>query len=282
MMMKILGVVTSYYPKFDELERNILSYLSSLDHLIIWENTLKEDSQISQLVARIGNSKIEIRTTGQNEYLAFPINTCIKWAEENGYSHILTMDQDSFFPEGDFTRFIEIIKNNMDNNIAIFTPVMNFDRKLSGTIVEVENAITSGSIYPIDIFNKVGAFREDFLIYMIDIEFGIRVRKKGFKITCLPEVVLIHHIGYAKKSRMGLLINYYSAQSTYYIIRNIMLTWKLYPDQFSIRDRFNFFKYKIVFRTIKIVFEPDKLLKLKAIYLGFFHGLVNKSGRCKI
>jgi rhamnosyltransferase len=281
-MVKVLGVVTSFYPNIEELERNINSYLPWIEHLIIWENTLKEDSRINQLTAKLQTSKAEVRTTGQNEFHASPFNQCIRWAEGNGYTHMLTMDQDSFFTGEDFAKLIEFVENNKDNNIAVFTAAKNIDKKLNGDIVEVENAATSGTIYSIDVFRKVGFFREDFLIYMVDIEFGIRVCENGFKIACLPEIVLNHNAGYAKKSKMGLLIDYYSAQSTYYIIRNTLLTWKLYPNKFPLRERINFFRYKIIYRTIKIVFEPDKIQKLKAIYTGLYHGLIGKAGRYNI
>jgi Predicted glycosyltransferases len=281
-MLKFAGVVSSFYPDLDELERNIKTYLLWLDHLVIWENTPAEDSIISQLIDRLQSNKVEVRTTGQNEFLAYPINECIRWAEKSGYTHLLTMDQDSFFTDDKFELFCKVIENNQDSNIAIFAAAKNVDPKLTGTMVEVKNAITSGAVYPVSIFEKTGFFREDFLIYMIDIEFSIRVREMGFKIVCLPEVVLNHQGGYAQKSKLGLLINHYSAQSTYYIIRNTILTWKLFPEQFPLIERINFFRYKIVYRTIKIVFETNKIQKLKAIYIGLIHGLFGKAGQYSI
>lgn len=281
-MIKVLGVVTSFYPDLKELERNIYTYLPWIDYLIIWENTLKKDSQVNRITARFGNAQIEVRTTGQNEFHASPFNQCIHWGKENGYTHLLTMDQDSFFEREDFSKLINFVENNRDNNIAVFTAAKNIDKKLYGDVAEVENAATSGTIYSMDVFEKVGFFRDDFLIYMVDIEFGIRLRAKGYKILCLPGVKLNHNAGYAKRSKLGLLIDYYSAQSTYYIIRNTLLTWKLYPGKFPLHERINFFRYKIVYRTFKMVFEPHRIQKLKAIYIGLYHGLTGKAGRYEI
>ncbi len=37
--MKLLGIVVLFHPKKDEVIRNISSYLSGLDALILWDNT---------------------------------------------------------------------------------------------------------------------------------------------------------------------------------------------------------------------------------------------------
>ena len=64
--MKILAILTSFHPEIDALERNIRSFLDSVDCLIIWENTPKEKSYINTLTDKIGSDKIIIRTTGKN------------------------------------------------------------------------------------------------------------------------------------------------------------------------------------------------------------------------
>ncbi len=78
--MKILGVISSFYPDIIELERNINSFLPEIDHLILWENTPKEKSYIQQLIERLKSTKVEVRTTGENEYLAVPFNMCPQFA----------------------------------------------------------------------------------------------------------------------------------------------------------------------------------------------------------
>ncbi|VBB45114.1 conserved hypothetical protein [uncultured Paludibacter sp.] len=285
--MKVLGIVSVFYPDLSDLERNIKSYLSELDYLILWDNTPASATELTRLTEKLNNPKIEIRTTGKNEYLAYPFNECIKWAKENSFTHILTMDQDSFFEEKDFSRFISDVANNSDDNkIMIYTSCNDEKEKTINTneikFQEVELAITSGSIYKMEVFDKIGYFREDYLIYMIDIEFSMRVRKNGYKIVRFPHIILNHQSGYASKNNLGFLINNYSAQSTYYIIRNVILNWKLYPKNYSLKDKLKFLKYKIGYRTLKIVFETNPFLKLKAIYVALFHGLVGKSGEYEI
>jgi len=276
--MKIIGIVSSYFSDIIEFERNINSYISGLDYLIIWENTPNEKSQVKQLVEKFNSTKIEVRTTHKNEFLAYPFNTCIKWAEQNGFTHVITLDQDSYFNDGDFNLFLNQIENEKSEKIAIYTPSININKNDSNKIEKIKFAFTSGSVHPINIFKKVGYFREDFLIYAIDVEFSFRVRENEYTIIRYPNVILNHTMGYAKKNKLGLLINNYSAISTYFIIRNTLIMWKDYPNEFSRFDKNSFVKYKIIYRLLKLVFESNRLLKIKAILVGTYHGLIRRAG----
>jgi len=280
--MKLLGIVTAYHPTIEELIRNINTYISGIDQLIIWDNTPGGSSSLDNALKSINNPKIIIRRSGNNDFLAKPFNICIKEGIDNGYTHILTMDQDSYFETTGFSEFVSKVKANTDSSTMVFCPAKTENKLIDSDEMEVDNTITSGTIYKVEVFEKIGYFREDFLIYMIDIEFGMRAKKYGYKILCYPRILLNHFTGYARKNKLGCRIDNYSPQSTYYIIRNVMLNWKLYPKEFSCRTKMRFFKYKIGYRTAKLPFEANSILKLKAVYIAFFHGLIGKSGRYDI
>jgi len=278
MTIKIVGVITSFYPEIDELERNINSFLPYIDRLIIWENTPMEASVIDKLLTRLNNEKVEVKTTGKNEYLSKPFNICFQWAKKQGYTHVLTMDQDSRFEPDQFPVYLNSIRNCTDNSIAVFAPnAENFDQ--SQELLELKGVITSGSVYVLQVFDDSLMFNEDFLIYMVDAEYCIRARLKGYKIICFTKIHLIHNMGYAEKSKLGLVINNYSAQSTYYIIRNVILTWKLHPDYMNRKAKCGFYRYKVFYRLGKIIFEKNAILKCKAILLALIHGHLSKGGR---
>ena len=280
-MKKTVGVVSAFYPDIQELAKNINSYLPALNHLIIVENTPADNSEIEQILLLIDSQKVQICKTGKNEGLAKPFNNAVQWAEENDYDFLLTMDQDSYFADGHFENYLDFVKNKKDTSIAIYSPARTTGEK-SPDVVDVDSAISSGSIYPVSIFQIVGRFREDYFIYMVDIEFCIRVKQKGYRIVSLNAIELNHQEGYAEKSKLGLTINNYSAQSSYYIVRNVLLTWKSYPYNYPCSIRIHFIWYKIIFRTLKIIFETNRISKLKALYLGLIHGIRGKSGEYKL
>jgi rhamnosyltransferase len=278
-MFKIIGIVTSYYPNLDDLEKNIRSYLAWIDRLIIWENTPNEKSIIGQLIDRLQNDKVEVRTTGKNEYLANPFNQCIRWAQKEGYTHLLTMDQDSCFAPNHFEQYIELIKSHQNSNIAAFGPRIHFNENSSDGIEEVSHVIISGAVFPIDSLFVVGLFNEDLAIDVIDMEYCFRAREKGYKVMHINSVYLEHNLGYRHKHWTGITLSPYSAQRTYYYIRNTLWLWKHFPDTAQKQERRNFIRYKIIYRTLKIGFEPDAFQKLLAIYTAIWHVYTGRLGQ---
>lgn len=278
-MAKTLGVVTSYYPDIQELAANIQSYLPYLDQLIIWENTPARDSEIKNIVNYIDSDKVEIHTTGANEGLGKPFNEAAHLALVAEFDYLLTMDQDSRFHNDDFKLYLQLVDNKKDDSISAFAPNRSMIPEKSNDFFEIRSVISSGAIYPVSVFRKIGFFRDDFFMYMIDIEFCFRASNAGLRSYCVLPVQLHHAEGYKVKNRWGLIINNYSAQSTYYIIRNTILTWKLYPKMTSEREKVSFYKYKMFYRILKLIFENDRFRKFKAIIMGYLHGYFSKSGK---
>jgi rhamnosyltransferase len=278
-MFKIIGIVTSYYPNLIDLEKNITSYLAWIDRLIIWENTPKEDSNIERLITQLNNDKIEVRSTGVNEYLANPFNQCIIWAQKEGYTHLLTMDQDSCFAPNHFEQYIESIKHNQNSNVAVFGPSIHFNANSSDRFEEVSHVIISGAVFPIDSLSVVGFFNEDLVIDVIDMEYCFRARKKGYKVIRINSVYLEHSLGYRHKHWTGITLSPYSAQRTYYYIRNTLWLWKQFPCNYEKRERQSFIRYKIIYRTLKIGFEPDAFRKLLALYTAIWHVYKERLGK---
>lgn len=281
-MKKIIGVVSIYYPDIDEIIKNIQTYLFQLDKLIIWDNTPNGDKNVMKIKELIESDKIELKGTGKNEGLGKPFNEAVCWAQQNDFDYLLTMDQDSCFNNQNFKEYLDFVENDNNENIAVYSPNRDIIPIQSKNFVEVRTAISSGAIYPVRLFEKIGLFREDFFLYMIDIEFCLRAKTNNLLTVCLPTIRLQHREGYAKMSNMGFSVNHYSAQSTYYIIRNSILTWKLYPEFTNKKDRYYFYKYKILYRFLKIIFEKQSLLKVKALILGLIHGYKFKSGKYEL
>lgn len=275
--MKLIAVVTEYFCDINELSRNINSYINAVDKLVIWVNTPGADA-VNEISEHFDNPKIEVISTGENEYLAKPFNQIIGTYSVEGFTHLLTMDQDSFFAENAASLLRQKIASDSTVNTGIYIPFVDLGGGEKPFTDEIKFAYTSGSVFPLSVFAKCGYFREDLAMYTVDIEFSFRVRKQGFKITRYSDVILHHKMGYAKKNKLGFVVNNYSASSTYYILRNTILLWKEYPSEFTKRDKYFLLKYKVLFRLLKLIFEDNRIKKTKAILLGLIHGLFNRSG----
>jgi hypothetical protein len=273
--MKLLAIVITYFPDVEELRRNILQYIEQVDKLIIWENTPKDFASEYKIELPQYPEKIIVNGTGKNEFIAYPLNKTIKWAKTEGFTHLLTMDQDSCFEEGVFKKYVQTIAATEASDIGIWGANPNNMYNAETPILEVPQCITSGTIYPLSVFDKIGLFREDFAIYVVDIEFGIRARKYGYKTVVVPAATLRHTFGRPTKTIFGYTSSNYSPFITYLIIRNTIVTWIEYPDHFKVRK--GFIQYTILYRILAIILhEKQKWKKLKAIAWGICDGIRRK------
>ena len=116
--IKILGVVITYYPNIEETKRNIEQFIEDIDLLIIWENTPLAERTQYKIELTGYEDKIIYKGTDLNMFIAYPLNQAVSYGRENGFTHILTMDQDSFFEVNHFVKYKGIACSF--NNIGYF------------------------------------------------------------------------------------------------------------------------------------------------------------------
>ncbi len=277
--MKILGIVILFHPA-DSVINNIESYSSALDKLIIWDNTPNHNTH--QFASSI-SCEVMVWGEGKNVGLGKPMNMAARYAQENGYDYLLTMDQDSCFDKEEFNRYKNWAYSL--NKMAILSPNYRLNGELlhdpRNMIVETDVTMTSGSIYPVGLFNKIGFFRDDFFIDSIDTEYSLRAFHEGIPTIINTSVVLNHGWGYRGEERMVLFgirftPNNYSAVRTYYIIRNGLITKKSYPNSSNWKTFMRYWVYKRM--VLVLLFEKEKWRKLKAIFWGVVDGINNVTG----
>lgn len=279
--MKILGVVVLYYPD-EKVHSNILSYLKWLDGLIIWENTPRKDSQSTPLASA---NNVYLMGVGDNMGIGYALNEAISFAQKNAYTHLLTMDQDSSFGESTFKKYKKIVSQTNCNEIACFSVVYDNMIEINSKEVfeDIDFAITSGSIYPISIFNDLGLFRADYFIDSVDTEFCLRAKISNKRIVRLPSIYMNHKIGYMTYysflwGKLG--TPNYSAIRTYYMIRNLILLSKEYnPIPSEIKSSIKYLLFNRLLRIILV--EKDKKMKIKLIFKGLLDGLNRRTGKLK-
>lgn len=272
--MRLIAAVITYYPDICDTIKNIEQYIGHVDALIIWENTPEKDRQKYSINLPQYGDKIIYMGTGKNEGIGYPLNRIVEYSKKEGYTHLLTMDQDSLFV--DFEKYKKAVYENNENpNIGIFAPNVNSQLKSDKDIVKVIEAITSGTIYKLSIFCGDLYFREDFFIDMVDNEFCYNAYRRGIHTGILTNCHLQQKFGNTKKYPLGINNLNYSAFRVYHIIRNYIITWKEYPD--LIPNKRHFITKMIFNRSLKIIMlESNKLQKFKAMYWGIKDGLAGR------
>ncbi len=274
---RLLGIVIIYYPKI-EIIKNIESYLCVVEKLIIWDNTPNGFNDFDLP----NNGKIEIIGDKVNRGIGIPLNIAVEIAKKEGYTHVLSMDQDSYFEYGECSVYWTAILEKGD--IAIYSPNYCIDNNAlfaqKQFFTEVEKSMTSGSIYPVNLFEIIGVFRDDLFIDLIDTEISLRAKRHNIKTWVYTPVCLNHKLG--NKGRICKLLwkqfnsNEYSPLRTYYIVRNGIIVKKEYPLA-TCWD--SYFSHWIYNRLLLIVFfENQKFKKIRCLFMGVFHGLVGRTG----
>jgi len=266
--MKLLAVTITFHPDINLLANNISRYLGCVEHLIIWDNGGDYD-QLAQM--KLGD-KTEIMGVGKNVGIAYAANRAVEWGIKHGYSHILTMDQDSTWDN--FESYRDHIINSSQEGVAMYSPTI----RIGSVTVDFKgiSCFTSGAVMPLDIFKELGLYREDYEIDNVDTEFCYRCRAAGYKIEFLPDI-LFHELGHPKIIWGNRVAFNYSPYRLYHITRNELKIWKDYRNVPIAKVLPKFYKvnYRILLLANNIILgESNKIQKLKAIAKGYWEGII--------
>ena len=229
--IKLAGMVTLYNPT-DEDIKNIDSYLNDIDVLYVIDNTEGKDNK-----DRLPKSKkIEYIFKNENIGVASALNIAAKKALDDGYKYLLTMDQDTNIRKGVIKGLIQDIETHDMTKIGIVTPwheTKLLDKKPKEKYDDPHDVMTSGNILNLEIWKKIGGFKDFFFIDGIDIEYCMNLHKNGYTILRDNDLIIDHNLGdlFYKNvfGRLYLCTNH-SAMRRYYIMRNYHYIFDMYKD----------------------------------------------------
>lgn len=270
---KLAIVVVCFHPRQD-LKHNILSYCQMSDMLILWNNSPNDESFLEDLADL---KSIIFLKSNKNEGLAFAYNRAYEMAIASGCTHLMTMDQDSYFENAqEYRRCIEEKVN--EGFQGMFAPVINGSNILN-RFRFIPHAAQSGCVFPCAMIEKVGMFREDFFIGMVDVEMQLRAAQFGYRIMEVGAVNMHHQIGSERQVRIfGKVIspNDYGPMRNYYDSRNRILMWHEFPDDFSFGAKMTFLLGRLKQCAKIFLVGENKWQRIKAIMRGTWNGLTNR------
>lgn len=275
--MKLAAVVISFGYSNEQLYENVKKYIEYVDLMIIWDNTLLVNKKLTKTFWKSKHPNIVILSTGKNEGIGYALNRSIEFAEKKGYTHLLTMDQDSIWP--DFESYKNAVSLDKEIDIAIYAPTIK--NQIGDIVIKCNKndlyAITSGSILDLKKIKIIGLFNEKFFIDEVDNEYCVRVLKKGFHIKVFEDKYLYQQFGDASGSIFfQKLTSHYSPFRTFFQVRNRIWMLRLYMNVLP----FKYHAWTILITIIKrsfviLIYEKDKGKKLNAIRKGIIAGICN-------
>ena len=283
--MKIAAVVILYNPT-DEVVKNIHSYLGAIDKLYIIDNSTEPASKIRTSFP--GKENVVYLHDGENKGIASRLNQVIKMAKNDGYDWLLTMDQDSLFPDEMFTNYLNcVIKFEKKEKVSMFG--INHSEKITTgdfcNAVLVKHLITSGSILNLKAESAIGEFDENLFIDEVDFEYCLRSILHGFQIIQFTNMFLAHNLGETvnrrsfKTTKLSSRV-LHSPQRLYYMTRNLLYVEAKYKSRFpaEIKER-----RKMLLNRIKnnVLYQKQRFTVLKFFIKGFSDYRKKRMGKLK-
>lgn len=262
--MELAGVVVLYNPSNIQI-KNIENSLSFLDKIYVIDNSIA--------IHNVYNSKkIIYYSQNENMGIAKALNIGCELAIQDGFKWVLTMDQDSVFKKETIAELCDYIENNETEKTYIVSPWLNtrlLDCKPTEKISHPTDVMTSGSIMNLELYKKIGGFKEWLFIDGVDIAYCYDANRMGYHIDRLNNVDIDHSLGDIKIYKLfwkKFLCTNHNYIRKYYMQRNYCYLREEYKY-----DGYDFDNMPIAFKGIIfriILFENDKIRKIRNVIRG--------------
>ncbi len=278
--MKILAGIVLFNPDIERLKQNAAAILPQVDCLLAVDNGSTNLEEIEKALP----DSVRYLENGRNMGIAAALNSILHFAEENNYDWFITLDQDSVCEAG----LIENYKQHIALPSAAVLSCTIVDRNIKAMsnrtaeqqTVEIKECITSASFCNTKALTAVGGFDEEMFIDSVDFDLCLNLRKHGFKIYKTPYVGLLHEVGHGRNVKLfwqKRVVYNHSPLRNYYMARNHVYMAKKYPQDISmLRTRLKEWEREILI----LLYETDKVKKLKARREGFKDGQKQRMGEC--
>jgi len=280
---RIAGVVVTYFPD-DGLAARLTTISALVERLIVIDNSAEVEvaASIQVICDRLG---ADLVCNPRNIGLAAALNRGVDYARDNRCDSVLFFDQDTV-PEPCFREKMKSIVATYAgdaplgivgaNYLLTRFPTTIFHTHRARQAAPADHVITSGSLYDLAMIDALGPFRDDFFIDGIDIEYGWRAMTKGYAVLRSVEPLMRHDHGRVTRhvlfgKTFGTMN--YPAFRHYFIGRNSAVLFRAYLT------RLPTLTLGLLFKQVKsagavVLFEADKLGKLKSMAMGLLHGMV--------
>ena len=291
----IFAVVVTYHPDKELFDR-IKLIRSQVDKVLIVDNNSSSDC--IEMIRKISKDlDVDVIENKSNLGVAEALNQGFKLVQSynKNYSWVLTLDQDSSCNSSLISDLSLAFENcPFKNEVGIIGT--NYREKTTGRILhiktqdqedweEVEHLPTSGCLTSLDVFCNIGEFRKDLFIDYVDTEYCMRARRNGYRVLISTKINMVHPLGYYRNSQLHnllrgtpLITNYAPLRHYYWTRNGTRLIYENFWHDFkwSINEAYYLFFRRII--TI-ILFEENKIVKIRSIGLGFWHALSSNLGK---
>jgi len=279
------AVVVTYFPDDDVVSR-LKRIQKQLPSVIIIDNASDEHCLLV-LRGFSGRGSVRLVENSDNEGVGKALNQGASIALAEGFSWVLTLDQDTLISEDIFDTLTQVYDESgrrsplLGSNymeISSKRQIVHCDSTDRRGFQEQQTVITSGMLVSLGLFGRMGGFREDYFIDSVDHEYCLRARAHGFPILISCEVLMWQTIGRPRADGKRVLVFDHPPIRKYYMARNTVVTLRDYFTREQVWALRQVVRLAVELISI-MLFEKDKWNKGYAFCQGIVDGIRNKMGR---
>lgn len=238
-LVPVAGSIVTFNPDIALLRDNVESVRGQVARLYIIDNASSNREEIRSLLDSIrfadsaedvqqnSTAPIDLIENAANLGIAKALNQACEHAVSDGFSWLLTLDQDTVVPKN----LVGLYRGHLDAANAGILCARVYDRRLdivygeadSDGIIEADGCITSGSLMSLHVWRELDGFDEKLFIDGVDHEYNDRLFARGYAVYQVNAAVIEHSIGQSSFHTFlfkKVMTIEYPAFRRYYIARN--------------------------------------------------------------
>lgn len=293
--MRVCAVIVTYNPDADDMALLLDALTPQVEHIVIVDNStdtspfaLHEDP--STTVCKLGN----------NYGIAHAQNVGIKWAMNNGFTHVLLSDQDSL-PASDMVQELKRCLDEAEPGVAAVGPVPLDTRHSrgpealvysftkwgpkrrsvpgNGQAMEVPFVLASGCLVPVQVLEDVGPMNTGLFIDHVDLAWCMRAIERGYRILVCGSAILFHSLGddLAKIPGRRREVHVHSPMRNYYMIRNTLFLQR--ASFMSERWKLGYLSWVAKYVGYYSLLAPKRLQRLPFLIRALHDGINGRPGK---
>jgi rhamnosyltransferase len=290
--MKSFGLIFVLYNPSEHFLNNLVEARMACPNVIAVDNSPEMNVRLHERLYARGIQVIFNRNQGG---LAGAYNRGAEVLLAQACDVIFLLDQDSEIEKTFFTDMMEaanglgtdtfligpkIFEIKLERCMPVIQPGKRFpeririDHKATGLFLTM-CIISSGSAISAAAYRKLGAFREDYFIEYIDVEYSLRAISQNVPVYVNAAVTLRQSNGDIER-RGKLFSTHHAAWRRYYIARNMVHCLRLYRSLCGLHRLSGLIAMQQALTVL--LFDSQKLEKVTAIAVGYLDGMLGRLG----
>ena len=282
----VCAVIVTYHPTSQMVE-HLRNVQAQVQELVVVDNGSTSE-EVAGLRIAAQSFGFQLCENGKNLGIADALNQGVRWAREKGYAWVILLDQDSKITGGFVLQMFSAWESHPHRQLVASIHPRYVDPE-TGMELSVPRArdgspvlpMTSGTLMPLWIFDKIGWFASEYFIDLVDWEYSLRIRAAGFFVADSSAAKLLHSPGNPKTvTILGHIFQHsqHSALRRYYIWRNGIALHREYLLSFPL------WVLRAAYRQLRdtaicLIADEKRAYHFRSILRGTWDGLTGRMGK---